>query len=98
MAIHICPHCEARNTDAGRCVLCLKNIGSLPKAVAAAFATAAGLALLWILFSMVTRMEALPFAMVFGVVVSGCTTRFSGGHGPLYQLAATLATITGLVV
>lgn len=79
-------------------MVCLKKMGSLRKATIAAFGAAGGLALIWIMFSTITRLESLAFAVVFGAVVSGVTMRVSGGHGPLYQLVATSATILGILI
>lgn len=37
------------------------------------------------------------FALAFGIIVSFSTAHFSKGHGPLYQVLATAATMLGLL-
>ncbi len=98
MLTYDCPHCQARNTEAGRCLVCFKLMGSLSRAFQAAYVSAVGLGLLWILFSMITGFQLTMFALIFGMVVSFATVHFSKGHGPMYQFAATSATILGLLV
>ena len=97
MASHKCPHCGAYNSEEGWCIVCRKPIGNLRKATEAAFATSVILGILWVSFTWLTKIQ-LPFlAMVFGGIVSFCTTHFSAGRGILYQLVATVATIIGIV-
>jgi hypothetical protein len=73
-------------------------MGSLQRALLAAFGAAAILGLLWIAFSYLTGFQLSIFAAIYGIVVSFCTVHFSKGCGPLYQAVATTATILGLLV
>lgn len=98
MRIILCPKCGARNTVAGYCELCNASLGSLHRAVNAAFGSAAALALLWIAVGLLFDIALPMFAVGFGAVVSFVTVRLSRGCGPLYQLIATSATILGVLV
>ncbi len=98
MGVIVCRHCSARNTEGGDCVMCQKPLGDLPAAITAAFVTAGVLAVLWAGFTLVTHIQIMWFAVLFGGLVSGAVAHFSGGRGPTYQLVATTATVVGIVV
>lgn len=77
--------------------MCRRPLGDLPKAVTAAFLSAAVLALLWPAFCYFTGFQAPWFACLFGGLVSGAVAQASAGRGFAYQAIATTATIVGIL-
>lgn len=96
MAIYHCPKCAARNTEAGRCVLCLAPLGSLSKAVKGALVGTLVMTVVWVAQTLVFSTQIPVVAGVYGALVAGFTTWFSGGRGLVYQLIATGVTIAGI--
>lgn len=98
MAPYVCRHCGARNTNAGRCIMCRRSMGSLAVGLLAAFVSTLVLGANWITWSLITGtgFHFALYAVAFGAIVSGITMRISCGRGPLYQLIATSATVLGI--
>jgi hypothetical protein len=90
--------CGARNTAGGQCILCGKQLGSLPVAFIAGFAAALALSVAWALWFWITGIGAVWFAMLFGVAVSGAVVHFSFGRGWVFQAVASAATLVGIVM
>lgn len=97
MKVVVC-ECGARNVVGGDCIICGRPLGSIGRAVLAAGASAGALGLAWFLFTWFTGVQALWFALAFGLLVSGAVAQVSFGRGWAYQAIATLATILGIVV
>ena len=65
--------------------------------ISAAVASMA-LGVVWVLFALITKFQLTFLAIVFGGIISGVVTWYSGGRGFLYQGIATLFTIAGILV
>jgi hypothetical protein len=90
--------CGARSTTGGDCIVCGKSLGSIPSAIAAAWVSAALLALLWVAGFWLTGFTLPWFACFFGGLVSGAVAQVSFGRGWAYQAIASTATLVGLTV
>lgn len=90
--------CGARNTQGGQCIVCGAELGSLPRAIAAAAIATIALMVVWVGLALTLGAQTMWFAMLFGGVVSGAVVQFSAGRGWSYQLVASSATLVGLAL
>jgi hypothetical protein len=88
-----CRHCGAIADKAGQCAYCLKDLGSIPKAIIAASLTSIILFFIWAGIAAIFNAEYDWVSMFFGLLISGAVLFFSHGLGPKYQLIATTFTI-----
>ena len=98
MANYICPACAANNPEPGSCILCGTRLGSCRRAFGAALLSTLMMSGLWMFLTVVVRLQFPLVACVFGVVVSYCVLRFSGGAGLVFQCIASAFTVCGIVL
>ena len=97
MAIYECKKCKSRNTSQGHCIICGASLGSISTATTAASLTSLALGMVWFLSALMFRFQDPFLALLFGGIVSGTVTFFSGGRGLMYQAIATTYTIIGIL-
>ena len=92
--MHIeCKNCGTTSDRAGICVYCLKDLGSIPKAILAAALMSVILFLSWVSIAAIFEAEYAWVSIVFGALISGAVIYSSHGSGPIYQLIATSFTL-----
>lgn len=98
MANIVCSKCAANNPEPGHCILCGARLGSYKRAVWAALLATLSMTAMWIILSVVVRMQFPIIAGIFGATVSFCVLHFSGGSGLFFQLIASGFTLAGIVL
>ena len=98
MASYVCSKCASRSPAAGRCIVCLSNLGSLSRGVKSAAVATLAMMVVWLLVTVLLRIQLPIVALVFGGAVAGCTSHFSGGrHGFRIQAIVSGFTLLGII-